>query len=391
MFVLKFGGTSVGSPDRIKNVAKIIARYTSQPAKPKVVVVVSAMGDTTDELIDLANRVSPNAHLSDRKREMDMLLTSGERISMALLSLALADLGIPAQSFTGSQSGIMTNTVHREARIAEIRPYRVIEALEKGRVAIVAGFQGVSSEKEITTLGRGGSDTTAVALGAALKAQTVFIYTDVDGVFSADPRKISNAKHLPELPWNVALELAARGAQVLHPRCVEIAAKFNVGLIVRNSFSDSLSETTNKQTRVLNPNELKEATMLESPKILAVTLEDGLRMKDFSVRNVSSPEKFSAENYHSIKTIYKSAGAKQFALWGDESGNWARISILGVSLLSYPTLIEDVTQKLKSEGVGVESLHVVQTSTLAEFVFEVPAGFSKDKIHRDLHEAFIAA
>jgi len=192
--VLKFGGSSVGSPDRIRRVAKIIQSH--EKSGDSIVVVVSAMGDTTDELIALAKKVSPKAEDLSHRREMDMLLTTGERISMALLSMALADLGLSAISLTGSQSGIITSSEFGEALIKEIKPIRIREALSQRKIVIVAGFQGVSEEKEITTLGRGGSDTSAVALGIALQAKQVVIYTDVDGFFSADPRKVPEAKKL---------------------------------------------------------------------------------------------------------------------------------------------------------------------------------------------------
>ena len=229
LIVQKYGGTSVAQPERIQRVADRIAdRYGRGHS---LVVVVSAMGHTTDELIELAHQVSKRPP----QREMDMLLTAGERISMALLSMALSDRGIPAVSFTGSQSGIITDGTHRRARIRRILGDRVREALSKKQVAIVAGFQGVSETKEITTLGRGGSDTTAVALAAALKADACEIYTDVDGVFSADPRVVSGAKQWRRLPHDLMVELATRGAGVLHPRSVELAKQFNVPLWVINS------------------------------------------------------------------------------------------------------------------------------------------------------------
>jgi len=233
LFVLKFGGTSVGTPERMRSVADRIARLAAQGHQ--LVVVVSAMGHTTDELIDLAHQVSK----APPHREMDMLLTAGERISMALLSMALADRQVNAISFTGSQSGIITDNSHRRARIRKILGDRIRDALARGKVAIVAGFQGVSAEKEITTLGRGGSDTTAVALAAALKADLCEIYTDVNGVYSADPRVVPQARFWPEIRHDLMVELATRGAGVLHPRSVELAKQFGVRLRVRNSLANS--------------------------------------------------------------------------------------------------------------------------------------------------------
>ncbi|MBS1961640.1 MAG: aspartate kinase [Bdellovibrionales bacterium] len=231
LLVLKFGGTSVGTPERIRSVAERIAAAKS--AGNDVVVVVSAMGRTTDDLLALAGEVSK----TPPGREVDMLLTAGERISMALLSMALADLGVRALSFTGSQSGIITTNHHRRARIERILGDRVRLATAEGAVAIVAGFQGMSEEKEITTLGRGGSDTTAVALAATLGAARCDIYTDVDGVFSADPRLVPGARRIPRIGHDHMVELAQRGAGVLHPRSIELAQKFKVPLWVRNSLA----------------------------------------------------------------------------------------------------------------------------------------------------------
>jgi aspartate kinase len=231
LVVQKFGGTSVGSPDRIKAVADRIQEGYARGTP--LVVVVSAMGDTTDDLIELAHQVSK----TPPHREMDMLLTAGERISMALLSMALADRKVPSLSFTGSQTGIITDESHRRARIKRILGDRVRAALDSRRVAIVAGFQGVSESKEITTLGRGGSDTTAVALAAALGAEACEIYTDVDGVYAADPRLVPEARLWSRLPHDLMIEMATRGAGVLHPRSVELAKQFGVKLIVKNSLN----------------------------------------------------------------------------------------------------------------------------------------------------------
>ncbi len=257
LIVQKFGGTSVGTPERIRSVASRIAK--TYQAGNRLVVVVSAMGHTTDELVDLAYRVSKNPP----NREVDMLLTAGERISMALLSMALADLEVPALSFTGSQSGIITDQSHRRARIQKILGDRIRSALAEGYVAIVAGFQGVSAAKEITTLGRGGSDTTAVALAAALKADVCEIFTDVDGVYSADPRVVPEARLWSTIPHSFMVEMANRGAGVLHPRSVDLAKQYQVPLRVRNS---------------LNENE----------GTIVVSSSTGVGMEDFSVTGVAA-------------------------------------------------------------------------------------------------------
>ena len=227
--VQKYGGSSVADVERIQKVADRIAatRRTGQD----VVVVVSAMGDTTDDLLALARRVSA----SPSRRELDMLLSAGERIAMALLSMALNDRGVPAVSFTGSQSGIITNDAHAAARIVEVRPYRVQDELARGKVVIVAGYQGVSYRKEITTLGRGGSDTTAVALAAALDAEACEIYSDVEGVYSADPRVVLDAHRLAELSYEEMQELAEAGARVLNAQAVEFAKLRGIAIYARSS------------------------------------------------------------------------------------------------------------------------------------------------------------
>ena len=232
LIVQKYGGSSVADAEGLKRVAaRIVA---TKKAGNQVVVVVSAMGDTTDELIDLANQVTP----IPPGRELDMLLTAGERISMALLAMAINNLGFEAQSFTGSQAGVITNSVHGKARIIDVTPGRIQEAINSGNIAIVAGFQGISQDtKDITTLGRGGSDTTAVALAAALEADVCEIYTDVDGIFSADPRAVPAARKLNTVTYEEMLELAAAGAKVLHLRCVEYARRYNLPIHVRSSFS----------------------------------------------------------------------------------------------------------------------------------------------------------
>jgi len=232
LVVQKYGGSSVADAEGIKRVATRIV--DTRKAGHEVVVAVSAMGDTTDELVDLAQQVSP----LPGGRELDMLLTAGERISMALLAMAIANLGHQARSYTGSQAGVITDSSHGKARIIDITPGRIRSALDEGAIVIVAGFQGVSRDtKEITTLGRGGTDTTAVALAAALNAEVCEIYTDVDGVFTADPRIVPTARRLPSISYEEMLEMAACGAKVLHLRCVEYARRYDIPVHVRSSFS----------------------------------------------------------------------------------------------------------------------------------------------------------
>ena len=233
LVVQKYGGSSVADADGIKRVAQRIV--ATRKAGHSVVVVVSAMGDTTDELRDLANQVSP----LPPGRELDMLLTAGERIAMALLAMAIANLGLEGRSFTGSQAGVITDSAHGNARIIDVTPGRILTALDAAAIPIVAGFQGVSQDtKDITTLGRGASDTTAVALAAALRADVCEIYTDVDGVFTADPRIVPGARRIPQISYEEMLEMAACGAKVLMLRCVEYARRYGIPIHVRSSFSN---------------------------------------------------------------------------------------------------------------------------------------------------------
>jgi aspartate kinase len=265
LIVQKFGGSSVADAASIKRVAGRIV--DTKAAGNDVVVIVSAMGDSTDELLDLAQQVSPKPPA----RELDMLLTAGERISMSLLAMAISDLGADARSYTGSQAGLITDSAHGAARIIDVTPGRIQEAISEGAIPIVAGFQGVAQDtKDITTLGRGGSDTTAVALAAALNASVCEIYTDVDGVFSADPRVVSKARQVPYITYEEMLELAAVGAKVLHLRCVEYARRFDLPIHVRSSFS------------------LKEGTFVMSPQAIAAAIAEGKAMEQPIISGVAA-------------------------------------------------------------------------------------------------------
>ena len=257
LIVQKFGGSSVSDAASVKRVAQRIV--DTKNAGNDVVVVVSAMGDTTDELIDLANAIAPDAPA----REMDILLTAGERISMALLSMAVNSLGVGAHAFTGQQAGLRTDAHYGKASIVGVVPERIARTIKSGAVAIVAGFQGVNDRNDVTTLGRGGSDTTAVALAAALRADVCEIYTDVDGVFSADPRIVPAARQLPYMTHEETLELAAHGAKVLHLRAVEFARKFNVPVHVRSSFSNK------EGTWIVDEKTMKDKA-LEAPVVAGV-------------------------------------------------------------------------------------------------------------------------
>jgi len=260
LVVQKYGGSSVADADGIKRVAQRIV--STRKGGDQVVVVVSAMGDSTDELMDLAGQVSP----VPPARELDMLLTAGERISMALLAMAIAALGLEARSFTGSQAGVITDDVHGRARIIDIRPGRISGALADGAIPIVAGFQGVSqTTKDVTTMGRGASDTTAVALAAALEADVCEIYTDVDGVFTADPRIVRTARRIPRISYEEMLEMAASGSKVLMPRCVEYARRYGVPIHVRSSFTNRPGSWVQGHA-----NEIAEASEMEQAIISGV-------------------------------------------------------------------------------------------------------------------------
>jgi len=280
LIVQKYGGSSVANAESIKRVAKRIVE--TRKAGNEVVVAVSAMGDTTDELLDLAHDVTP----IPAPRELDMLLTAGERISMALLAMAIRSMGYDARSFTGSQAGMITDAQHGSARIVDVTPGRIRDALDEGAIAIVAGFQGFNRDtKDITTLGRGGSDTTAVALAAALNAEVCEIYTDVDGVFTSDPRVVPSARKIDRITSEEMLELAAAGAKVLYIRAVEYARRHNVTLHVRSSFNNNegtlvLNEAAAQAARLKDGNPVEEpiiagiATDLSEAKITVVGVPD---------------------------------------------------------------------------------------------------------------------
>ena len=258
LVVEKYGGTSVGSVEKIKRVARRIVSRVDQGKK--VVVVVSAMGKTTDELVDLAKAVNPNPP----SREMDMLLATGEQVSIALLAMAIETIGYDVISLTGAQCGIQTSDVHKKARIEDIHTDRIEGELEQGKIVIVAGFQGIDANDDITTLGRGGSDTSAVALAAALKAESCEIYTDVDGVYNADPRIVKDATKIEEISYKEVLEMASLGAGVMHPRSVELAEKYGLTLVVRSSYNNNSGTT------------IKEKVKMEKVLVRGIALDENI-------------------------------------------------------------------------------------------------------------------
>jgi aspartate kinase len=375
LVVQKYGGSSVGDAERIKRVAQRIV--DARRAGDDVVVVVSAMGDTTDELMDLAQQVSP----LPPPRELDMLLTSGERISMALLAMAIANLGFEARSFTGSQAGVITDSSHGKARIIDVTPGRISEALANGYIAIVAGFQGVSQDtKDITTLGRGGSDTTAVALAAALKADACEIYTDVDGVFSADPRLVSTAAKLGRISYEEMLELAASGAKVLMLRCVEYARRYGVPVHVRSSFSDydgtwvvGIPEEELVEQAIISgvAHDLSEARVTvvgvpdkpgEAAGIFRAIADAGVNI-DMIVQNVSGSTGRTDVSFTLARTDgqaamealeqVKAAVGFESLLYDDHIG---KVSLVGAGMRSHPGVSATFFEALASAGVNVQNI-----------------------------------
>ncbi|MEV7557407.1 aspartate kinase [Streptomyces sp. NPDC048331] len=376
LVVQKYGGSSVADAEGIKRVAKRIV--DAKKNGHQVVVVVSAMGDTTDELIDLAEQVSP----MPAGREFDMLLTAGERISMALLAMAIKNLGHEAQSFTGSQAGVITDSVHNKARIIDVTPGRIRTALDEGNIAIVAGFQGVSADsKDITTLGRGGSDTTAVALAAALDAEVCEIYTDVDGVFTADPRVVKKAQKIDWISSEDMLELAASGSKVLLHRCVEYARRYNIPIHVRSSFS-GLPGTWVSNENPQGDAQVEHAIIsgvahdVSEAKITVVgvpdkpgeaaaifrAIADAEINIDMIVQNVSAAStgltdiSFTlpkAEGHKAIEALEKAKGAIGFdsLRYDDQIG---KISLVGAGMKTNPGVTASFFQALSDAGVNIE-------------------------------------
>jgi aspartate kinase len=382
LIVQKYGGTSVGDPERILRVAERVAR--ERRTGSDVVVVVSAMGHTTDELTALAGRVSADPRRR-HPRELDMLLTAGERISMALLAMAIRERGVEAISLTGSQAAIITDETHTGARIAEIRATRVREELAKGCVVIVAGFQGVSRAKEVTTLGRGGSDTTAVALAAALGADRCDIFTDVRGVFTADPRRVPAARLLGRVDYGEMVELAASGAQVMHPRAVEIGAKFGVPIHVLSSFEEQDGGgtlITNRQERMEGlvitglasqsgfarlilrglPSTMDSVTQVVTELAAArVSVDmlviadrpDGRRQLQLTVR-----EDVAREALQICESIRDRLGGDAVEL---ETG-LSRVAIVGSGMVDLPGVYARAFEALLAAGIDV---HAVSTSSIS--------------------------
>jgi aspartate kinase len=382
--VMKFGGTSVGDPEKLKDVAaRIVAAHAEGT---RVVAVLSAMGDTTDELVRLAYEISPRPE----PRELDMLISVGERISCALAAMAIHDLGDEAISLTGSQAGIVTDTVHGKAKIVDVRARRIHEALDQGKVVLVAGFQGVSTNLDITTLGRGGSDTTAVALAAALAAGHCEIYTDVAGVFSADPRIVPNARKLHAVTYDEMLELSASGAKVLQLRSVEVARNYGVKLHVRSTFSDGDGTWVTEE----------DERMLEKAIISGVahTFDEAV----YRVQSVDRADLFAAlaEAGVNVDTIIQTGDEIVFsAPLGDRSDaqaaldcasadcdyieGLAKVSLIGAGMKSHPGIAARTFATLRE--IGVEARFIVTSPIKISFFVERA---DAERTVLALHEAF---
>ncbi len=404
LVVQKYGGSSVADAERIKRVAERIVA-TRRAGDNDVVVVVSAMGDTTDELRDLAEQVSP----LPAGRELDMLLTAGERISMALLAMAISTLGYEARSFTGSQAGVITTSAHGKARIIDITPGRIQQALDEGAIAIVAGFQGVSQDtKDITTLGRGASDTTAVALAAALGADVCEIYTDVDGVFSADPRIVPTARRLETVTYEEMLEMAACGAKVLHLRCVEYGRRYGVKVHVRSSYSQlpgtlvsgSMEDLPVEQaiiSGVAHDRSEAKITVVGVPdrpgEAAAIfrALADAEINIDMIVQNVSAAATSKTDisftlptddGQVAITTLQKIKEKVGFAdlVYDDHVG---KVSLIGAGMRSHPGVSAKFFGSLADAGINVE---LISTSEIRISV--VVRDTDLDNAVRALHNSF---
>ncbi|HXF72280.1 MAG TPA: aspartate kinase [Actinomycetota bacterium] len=377
VIVQKYGGTSVATTERIQAVADRILR--AKERGDDVVAVVSAMGDTTDELLAMATEITP----SPEPRELDMLLTAGERIAMSLLAIALNARGCRAASYTGSQAGIITDTQHGKAKIVDVRPGRILEALAEGKVVIVAGFQGVSTSQDVTTLGRGGSDTTGVALAAALGADACEIYTDVEGVFTADPRIEPRARKLPRISYEEMLELAACGARVLQLRSVEYARRNGVRIHVRSSFTDEpgtwvedIPEEDVEQALIsgvaLDTDEAK-VTLEEVPDrpgiaaaIFKAVAAEGVNV-DMIVQNVSHagrtdvsftvPRADLPRLKASLDRIVEEIGAPRYAT----DDGIAKVSLVGAGMKSHPGVAAEMFDALAAEGINIE---MISTSSI---------------------------
>ena len=398
LVVQKYGGSSVADAERIKSVARRIAQAKAQG--DQVVVVVSAMGDTTDELIELAGQVSEQP--SDR--ELDVLLSTGEIVSCTLVAMALHGMGYKAISLSGAQAGIRTDSTYSRARIQRVDPERVIEELEKGNIVIVAGFQGITDEMDITTLGRGGSDTTAVALAASLGAQICQIYTNVEGVYTADPRLVPEAQQLPEIGYDEMLELATYGAKVVHPRAVELGELFNIPILVASSFTDSPGtlihggasmEVRNKVRGVAYDLDVAKITVVgvpDRPGIAASIFEALAKanisidtiVQNASIGNITDLTFTVAKSQldramEVVKPIAQSIGARECV----SDARLGKVSIIGTGMQNTPGYAARMFGTLSEQGINIQLI----TTSEIRITCIIDEARVKDAVHA-LHHAF---
>mgnify|MGYP001566541127 FL=1 len=398
LIVQKYGGTSMGSIERIKNVARRVA--AAKDAGDDVVVVVSAMSGETDRLIKLANGISS----SPDDRELDMLVSTGERVSIALLAMALIDMGYKARSFTGRQVGIITDSAHTKARIEKITAERIKEALEEGTIPIVAGFQGIDEKSDVTTLGRGGSDTTAVALAAALKADMCDIYTDVDGVYTSDPNIVPNARKLDKISYEEMLEMASLGAKVLHSRSVEFAAKYNVPLRVLSSFTNNSGTLVTKEDKDMEQEAVSGVTYDKNASKISLigvpdkpgiagrifgAISDANIIVDMIIQNISQgeltdisftvPKGDAKKAVDIMKKMTKEIGAADVLLNPDI----AKVSIVGVGMRSHSGVAAKMFATLAKEGINIM---MISTSEI-KISCVIDAKYTELAV-RALHDAF---
>jgi len=399
LIVQKYGGSSVANPERIKDVAKRIGR--AKDAGHKVVAVVSAMSGETDKLIDLAKQITETPD----ERELDMLVSTGERVTIALLAMALQSLGYPSQSFTGRQVGIITDSVHTKAKIESVSAERVRRALEEGKIPVVAGFQGIDEKSDVTTLGRGGSDLTAVALAAALRADICEIYTDVDGVFTADPNIVPDARKLDRISYEEMLEMASLGAKVLQTRSVEYAKRYDVPLVVRSSFNQNLGTFVTKEDKAMervivsgvtySKNEAKITIMgvPDRPGVAARlfgSIADSEIVVDMILQNVSSDGRQADISFTVPKADLKKAieitrevarelGAMDVVAREDI----AKVSIVGVGMRTHSGVAAKMFEALAKHGINIMAISTseIKISCLIE------AKYTELAV-RVLHDAF---
>lgn len=398
IIVKKYGGSSLSTIKRIQSVAKQIKQ--SYSSNSNIVIVVSAMGSETNRLINLVKSISQQP----APRELDMLLSTGEQKSIALLAVALNAIGIKAKSFAGHQSKVLTNNRHNNARILEINTEKILNAIEQGFVCVVAGFQGTTFIGEITTLGRGGSDTTAVALAAALDAQICEIYTDVDGVYTTDPNNYSKAKKISKITYNEMLELSKLGAQVIHPRAVEIAAKFNIPLIIKSSFTNTagtiihreekkMENFTIKGIAVDNDTTFFSISKLPKTQYLSYQLINEVNKRDISidmvVQNLNQRDfydlSFTVSKDHSsqVKDIYETFNRENSFTQLYHSTIFSKVSIVGLGINNHPEILGKFLQCLGNLNIDIECL----TTSQMKISCLIDKRFSKKAVE-SLHNTF---